>query len=95
MLNQKRGRPPRDLFHNPIAKWAKGNGLTIKEAALILDIPYASLRMLTSNARGISWERALQIEKKTKGRLEAKLLMEWYRRNRRGREGNNLIPRTN
>ena len=93
MINANRGRPPRDLFHNPIAKWARGNGLTLKQTAEILDIPYPTLRMLTSNTRGVSWERALQIQKKTNGRIEAHLLMEWYRRNRRGRDGNNLVPR--
>ena len=77
MVDNKAGRPPRDIFHNPIAKWARSNGYSYKEGATVLNIPYPTMRMLCANSRGISWNRAKQIEKKTKGKLQAILLMEW------------------
>ena len=93
MIDNKQGRPPRDLFDNPIAKWARNNGLSYRQAGEVLDIPYNTMRMICANSRGISWVRAVQIEKKTKGKLKASNLMQWYGRNRRGRKGDNLIPR--
>ena len=93
MVDNKSGRPPRDIFHNPLSKWARSKGYSYKQAAEELEIPYSTMRMLCANSRGISWNRASQIEKKTRGKLQAANLMEWFRRNKRGREGNNLIPR--
>jgi hypothetical protein len=72
-----------ELEAHPLVVYGKGRGWAYARTAKFFRIPYSTYRILVRGLCGISFERAEQCERRSKGEVRAIDLLRWHERNRR------------